>query len=397
MEEQAGVAKPTNPLLAHLNDTDESHASTRVDFMHPGTTVQPMVASSNEISTPVPTSPPPPPPPPIAEAAPPTPPVAPPAPKSPHNRKPLIFVIIIVLVLAALGGGAYWWFKVRKTTSATPSAPSTAQTTTPTAIAPTSLTQLGSTGQSVSSGGTLKNPLELDFTMTTNANSGSVEPQVEVQPLATAFTGQPNYKGAAITPNGSDVKAKVSVTDLKDGTYHWQARFAVGGTNSSWTPFAATGTTTADFAIDSTAPSAATVTSVGSQNVKSGATSITTTANPTTISGTAEAGDAISVAIAPDNQTATATADASGVWSVTLQQALANGDHTVTITATDKAGNTSTASFTISSNTATAAPATQKVAATGDNTNALTLLGVTLMAISAAGLILVTRLGHRQT
>lgn len=381
MEPNTGAAKqPTNSLLAHLNDTDEAHASTRVDFLHPGTVIHP--ATNQPAETPT------------AEA-PQAPQPVPSAPKSPRNSRPIIVVIVIILLLAAAGGGAYWWFKLRKPASSPASQTTSTQTVTATPIVPTSLAQKNSAGQAVTAGGALKDPLELDFTMNTDANSGSIEPQVEVQPLGTAFTNQANYKGTTVTPSGTAIAAKVSVTDLKDGSYHWQARFAVGSETSDWVAFGTT-VSSADFVIDSTVPKSAAVTIVGTKAVAAGATSFTTTENPTVLSGTAEAGDTVAVAITPDNQTATATADASGKWTVTLQQGLANGSHTVAITSTDLAGNTSNTSFSIDSNTAASAPATGKVAATGDSTRNLTLLGAALAALSIAGLILVKRRDQHQ-
>jgi len=392
VEPTSGAAQPTNPLLAHLNDTDEAHASTRVDFAHPGETVQPMAAAKPAPAPETPKAPEAP----VSPSETPPPPTAPIAspPKSPRNGRPIIVALVIIVLLAAIGGGAYWWLKIRKP-SVSSNNPTSTQTITVTPIVPSNLAQKSSAGQTVAAGGSLKNPLELDFSMSTNANAGSIEPQVEVEPLGTAFTGQPNYKGDAVTPNGGTITAKVAVTDLKDGSYHWQARFAVGSQTSDYVAFSTTAGS-ADFIIDSTAPKAAAVTSVGSQAVKAGVTSLTTTQNPTTLAGTAEPGDNVAVAIAPDNQTATATADASGNWTVTLSAALANGQHTVAVTSTDPAGNTSNTSFTINSNTVAAAPATQTVAPTGDNTQTLTLIGLVLIAISTFGLILAGRRGQRR-
>ncbi|WP_395329242.1 Ig-like domain-containing protein [Novosphingobium sp. BL-8H] len=80
-------------------------------------------------------------------------------------------------------------------------------------------------------------------------------------------------------------------------------------------------------AIDLTAPAAPTL------NASDG----------TTLSGTAEAGAAISVDInGDDSPDATTVANAEGRWSVTFAPALADGTH-VSVTATDAAGNTSPA------------------------------------------------------
>lgn len=400
MEPTTPPAKaPTNPLLAHLNDIDESHASARVDFAHPGTVVQPMPkvpVSEEPKPDPAPPAPPKPVPelPPQPPVTPPPTPLAPTAPKSPHNRRPIVIAIIIVLILAMAGAGAYWWFKIRKPASSSNSqSTQTAQTVELAPVTPASLSQANSSGQPSTAGAALKSPLELDFTISTSANSGTATPEVEVEPLGTAFTNKPNYTGPALTASGSSLAAKVPITDLKDGSYHWQARMTVGSSSSDWVAFGQAGSTKADFVIDSTPPKAPVVTTVGSQTVKTGATSLTTTTNPTTISGTSDPGSAISIAITPDNQSGTATADANGNWTVTLQQALANGDHTLSIASADAAGNTSKSSFAISSNTATVAPTTQKVAATGNFTQTLTSIGLFLIAMAAGGLVAVARSG----
>lgn len=388
MDPQSNHAAKPNPLLARLNEEDESHSSTRVDFLHPGTVVHPTTAAP---AAPEATEAPP-----APEPAPvPEPPVTPPAPteqpkapKSPRNGRPIMVAVVVLLVLALLGGGAaYYWFQIRPnqdTEQAAPTSPTPVQVT---AVAPTNLAVKTASGQTVTSGGTTKVPLDLTFSMTTSANTGTVEPQVEVQPVGTAFTGTANYKGSAITANGSDIEAKVSATDLKDGQYHWQARFVVGETAGDWTAANATGA--ADFIIDGTAPGAASVTSVGSKTIRSGATTVSTTDNRPTVSGTAEVGSTVSITILPDGQTGSATTDASGNWTIALSQDLANGDHSVAIATTDSSGNKVDSSFTISVNNATVAPATTEVAPTGENALALTLLGAALIMGALGGLILV--------
>lgn len=396
-----------NPLLAHLNDQDEAHDSTRVDFLHPGTVVQPMVAkpkiepksADTPVSTPAeaqaPAEPPKAPEPPAESPPPPTVPSAPP---SPHNRRPIIVAVIVVVILALLGGGAYWYLKIYRPDHQAAEKPnnSAVQPVNVTPQKPTSLDQKDSTGKSVGIGGNVKAPIELDVTLSTSATSGSLKAQVEVEPVGTAFTGTANYTGEEASVSGGSLAAKVNVTDLKDGSYHWQGRLTDGTNNSDWAAFGSNDETATDFVIDATAPTAAHITSVAGKKLATGASSTSTTQNQPTISGTAEAGASISLAIAPDSQTVTATADSSGNWTATPSTALANGDHTITITTTDTAGNTSTASFTLSINTATAAPATTQIAPTGDNTKTLTLIGIVLVALSGAGLILVNRRGQSQ-
>lgn len=69
------------------------------------------------------------------------------------------------------------------------------------------------------------------------------------------------------------------------------------------------------------------------------------TADPTpTLTGTAEVGASIGVSV-DGTPAGTTTANASGAWSLTLP-ALSAGTHTITITATDSAGNTAGTTFT---------------------------------------------------
>ena len=71
-----------------------------------------------------------------------------------------------------------------------------------------------------------------------------------------------------------------------------------------------------------------------------------TSAKAVTLSGTAEAGATVKV-LDGTKEVGTATADASGAWSVTTG-VLAEGDHAFTTTATDAAGNTGGASAPLS-------------------------------------------------
>lgn len=97
-----------------------------------------------------------------------------------------------------------------------------------------------------------------------------------------------------------------------------------------------------------------------------------------TFTGQAEANSTINIYV-DGVVVGTATADASGNWSYTLPAALADGQHTIAITATDAAGNTSAAGdpVTIIVDTAIPAAAAQPVLAneqngrTNDNTPAL--------------------------
>ncbi|MBR8315111.1 BapA prefix-like domain-containing protein [Burkholderia dolosa] len=82
-----------------------------------------------------------------------------------------------------------------------------------------------------------------------------------------------------------------------------------------------------------------------------------------TLSGTAEAGSTINIY---DGTTliGTTTADASGSWSFTPSGGLGEGGHSLTVTATDTAGNVSTPSAAFNLTVDTTAPATPTVNAT---------------------------------
>ncbi|PCJ07301.1 MAG: hypothetical protein COB16_11480 [Rhodobacteraceae bacterium] len=62
------------------------------------------------------------------------------------------------------------------------------------------------------------------------------------------------------------------------------------------------------------------------------------------LSGTAENNANVSLSSSPDGVLGTTAADGSGRWSFTVGSALSEGDHQITTTATDLAGNTSSAS-----------------------------------------------------
>ena len=99
----------------------------------------------------------------------------------------------------------------------------------------------------------------------------------------------------------------------------------------------------------------------------------TTTNDPTpTITGTAEANATVNVVV--DGQTYIATADGDGVWSLDVTTALADGDYTVSVTATDAADNTSTAgtgSLTVDTST----PATPTIVGLTTNDTTPTVTG----------------------
>jgi len=124
---------------------------------------------------------------------------------------------------------------------------------------------------------------------------------------------------------------------------------------------------------DTTAPGAATNVvindSVGSIQGAIAAGGITDDNSPV-LSGTAEAGATVSVY---DNGTllGTVTVNADGSWSFTAPT-LADGQHSLTVTVTDAAGNTSSATDPLNFTVDTLAPALTDVSATSDNGAILT-------------------------
>jgi len=228
-----------------------------------------------------------------------------------------------------------------------------------------------------------------------------------VEPAGTPFTGQPTYTGGAVTANGNNLQLNVIASGLKDGAYHWQARDVRGSQASSWVTFSSSGTAT-DFTVETTPPTAPTVSTIGGVTV---ANPTVVTSNEPAISGTSVAGASIKVSVVPDSQTFTTTADASGNWSVTPGTAIPNGQYELSVVATDPAGNASTATqvaLTINPATAaqtaptpaatgtpaatTTAPAgSSNLAQTGDNTDAVSVASLLVLLLAGAGLIWMRR------
>jgi hypothetical protein len=93
--------------------------------------------------------------------------------------------------------------------------------------------------------------LQLRFGVT--VASGSLTPQVELEPTTVPFTGQPNLSAAPMKASGI---ASVPVGGLHDRTrYHWQARtIDAGGDPSPWVKFGGPASGMA-FGVDLDAPS----------------------------------------------------------------------------------------------------------------------------------------------
>src|SRR5690606_23056589 len=90
---------------------------------------------------------------------------------------------------------------------------------------------------------------------------------------------------------------------------------------------------TRSFAIDTTAPAAPAITSPTDGGITGDATP--------QVSGTGEAGSTVTLVDEDDNPVCTATVQSDGTWTCTPSTALGDGEHTLTATQTDAAGNTS--------------------------------------------------------
>lgn len=156
---------------------------------------------------------------------------------------------------------------------------------------------------------------------------------------------------ATVTANGSGAWNYTPTVDMTQGSHILTATATDAAGNVS----AASGSFT--FVLDSLAPQIPVITSltddvapVIGQVISGGSTNDKTP----TLSGTAEAGATVKIYDGAA-LVGTATANASGVWSVTTST-LADGPHSLTATATDLAGNVSSASLPFAVTIDTAAP-----------------------------------------
>jgi MYXO-CTERM domain-containing protein len=145
----------------------------------------------------------------------------------------------------------------------------------------------------------------------------------------------------------------VQPTALADGQHMVSATATDAAGNTS--PQGNTNT----FTVDTTPPAAPVVTTPANGS--------TIADNTPTYSGTAEPGSTITV-IVDGTAVGTTTADAAGNWSFTQIIGLTNGQHTVTATATDAAGNTSPQSNTNTFTVDATIPAAPVITGPANNT-----------------------------
>ena len=165
----------------------------------------------------------------------------------------------------------------------------------------------------------------------------TVDTATSVAITSPTFTNDPTPVIAGVGEPGATIAVSVggqsiTTTVAPDGTWSVTVPTALADGTSTVTVTATdlagfTATATQQLTVDAT--TSVTVTPPG------------TTDNPTpTISGTGELAATISLVV--DGQTLTGLVDGTGSWSIAVPTALADGSYTVSVTATDLAGNTDT-------------------------------------------------------
>ncbi|WP_443477788.1 Ig-like domain-containing protein [Novosphingobium aerophilum] len=175
------------------------------------------------------------------------------------------------------------------------------------------------------------------------------------------------YNGAVLlgtaTANGAGAWSFTPPSPLSDGPHSFTvtARDAAGNVSPSSTAYV--------VVVDTTPPSAPLIASVtddvGSRTGALANGAATDDTRPT-LSGTSEANATVSIY---DNGTlvGTTTANGSGAWSYTPPAALAQGDHSLTVRATDAAGNLGPASSPFAIRVDTSAPAAPTISSVTDD------------------------------
>ncbi|MES2251633.1 MAG: Ig-like domain-containing protein [Pseudomonadota bacterium] len=197
------------------------------------------------------------------------------------------------------------------------------------------------------------------------ANGTTDDKRPEIQGTGKAGSTIKVYDGATLLGE-TTVKADGSWTftptaDLGQGAH------AITATATDKAGNVSEPTAAFNFSIDTIAPTAPSIESVTDDvGAKQGALvngGVTDDPSPT-LSGKAEAGSTV---VIKDNNVVLGqvTADAEGKWSFTPTTPLAEGEHKFTVTATDKAGNTSTPSAEFVLNTDYTPPDASKLAITG--------------------------------
>ncbi|APD89099.1 Ig-like domain repeat protein [Alteromonas mediterranea] len=194
-------------------------------------------------------------------------------------------------------------------------------------------------------------------TATVTGNGGNIDtqaPTIALDPLGTGNDATPTVSGSTDLEAGSTVT--LTVTDSAGNSQTFTATVDANGEFTADVPDALAD---GDYTVEATVTDAADNSASASQSgtVDSNAPSLTL--NPLgddndttpTISGTTDlpAGSTVTLAVTDalgNTQTFTATVDGSGNFSVDVPNPLAEGEYSVTATATDASGNTATATET---------------------------------------------------
>ncbi|WP_261833079.1 Ig-like domain-containing protein, partial [Leminorella grimontii] len=176
---------------------------------------------------------------------------------------------------------------------------------------------------------------------TTSDTTPTLNGKAEAGAVVTIYDGEDNPIGSTTADDSGDWHfTPDEPLDEGDHTLTATATDAAGNESPASTTF--------DLTVDTLAPDAPTIT-----DAVGGATTSDTTP---TINGKAEAGAVVTIFDGEDNPIGSTTADNNGDWHFTPDEPLGEGDHSLTATATDAAGNESPASTTFDLTVDTLAP-----------------------------------------
>jgi len=216
---------------------------------------------------------------------------------------------------------------------------------------PATLTQHRSNGTTAVAVGGITNETTVTLKLTMQSpNSATLNPQVEVKPLNSAFNGTTDlFTGSGVSYSGSPVIGEVSVTGLIDLTeYHWQARVQNNATSewSGWVSYdpnvnqienPPTSPASRDFKIDEAAPNIITVSSGTPEDINATITWTTSIASNSLVTYGAGANGC-----AAGQGTPSTESDISNVTShsITLNALVPSTTYYYRVTSTDAASNT---------------------------------------------------------
>ncbi len=167
-------------------------------------------------------------------------------------------------------------------------------------------------------------PPTITTTGTTNDNTPDITGTAEAGSTVNILQDGTNIGTATADASGNWTFTPEEA--IADGTYNFTATATDGEGNVS------AASTASSLTIDATAPAVPIITTTG-----------TTNDNTPDITGTAEANSTVNI-LQDGTNIGTATADASGNWTFTPEEAIVDGTYNFTATATDEAGNVSLAS-----------------------------------------------------